>query len=56
MKLYHCFNSRSLRPLWCLEEMGLEYELEVMPFPPRSEREGYLDINPLGTVPTLIDG
>jgi glutathione S-transferase len=36
--------------------MGLEYELEVMPFPPRSEREGYLDINPLGTVPTLIDG
>ena len=36
--------------------MGLEYELEVMPFPPRSEREGYLDINPLGTVPTFIDG
>ncbi|MEC8472831.1 MAG: glutathione S-transferase family protein [Pseudomonadota bacterium] len=56
MKLYHCFNSRSLRPLWCLEEMGLEYELEVMPFPPRSEREGYLDINSLGTVPTFIDG
>ena len=56
MKLFHCFNSRSLRPLWCLEEMGLEYELEVMPFPPRYEREGYLDINPLGTVPTLIDG
>ena len=28
--------------------MGLEYELEVMPFPPRSEREGYLDINSLG--------
>ena len=36
--------------------MGLEYELEVMPFPPRSEREGYLDINSLGTVPTFIDG
>ena len=56
MKLYHCHNSRSLRPLWCLEEMGLEYELVVMPFPPRSEFEGYLEINPLGTVPTLLDG
>ncbi|HBW83308.1 MAG: glutathione S-transferase [Gammaproteobacteria bacterium] len=56
MKLFHCFNSRSLRPLWCLEEMGLHYDLEVMPFPPRFEREGYLDINPLGTVPTFTDG
>ncbi len=56
MKLYNCHNSRSLRPLWCLEEMGLEYELINMRFPPRTEHEGYLDINPLGTVPTFIDG
>jgi glutathione S-transferase len=27
-----------------------------MPFPPRFLREGYLDINPLGTVPTMVDG
>lgn len=56
MKLYHCTGSRSLRPLWTLEEMALDYELEVMPFPPRMRREGYLDINPLGTVPTFVDG
>jgi len=56
MKLFHCYNSRSLRPLWCLEEVGLDYELEIMPFPPRFEREGYLDINPLGTVPAFTDG
>ena len=56
MKLFHCYNSRSLRPLWCLEEMDLDYELEIMPFPPRFEREGYLDINPLGTVPAFTDG
>src|ERR1051325_5381217 len=26
MKLYHCKNARSLRPLWALEELGLDYE------------------------------
>jgi glutathione S-transferase len=56
VKLFHCAGARSLRPLWTLEEMGLPYELETMRFPPRLFREGYLDINPLGTVPTLTDG
>jgi glutathione S-transferase len=56
MKLYHCPNSRSLRPLWAMEEMGLDYELITMEFPPRATFEGYLDINSLGTVPTFIDG
>jgi glutathione S-transferase len=45
-----------MRPLWTLEEMGLDYELVVMEFPPRISHEGYLDINPLGTVPTMVDG
>lgn len=56
MKLYHCKNARSLRPLWALEEMGLEYELINMEFPPRQTYDGYLSINPLGTVPAFIDG
>ncbi|MFT5483691.1 MAG: glutathione S-transferase [Halieaceae bacterium] len=56
MKLWHCKDARSLRPLWALEEMGLEYELETMPFPPRFFVEGYTDINVLGTIPYLIDG
>jgi glutathione S-transferase len=56
MKLYHCLDARSLRPLWALEEMGLEYELINMPFPPRFSYKGYLDINPLGTVPAFVDG
>ncbi|MBZ6379484.1 glutathione S-transferase [Pacificimonas flava] len=55
MKLYHCQGARSFRPLWTLEELGIDYDLEVMPFPPRFKQEGYLDINPLGTVPTLVD-
>ncbi|MEC8346721.1 MAG: glutathione S-transferase N-terminal domain-containing protein, partial [Pseudomonadota bacterium] len=56
IKLYHCSDARSLRPLWALEEMGLEYELINMEFPPRATYPGYLDLNPLGTVPTLTDG
>jgi glutathione S-transferase len=56
LKLYHCKGARSLRPLWTLEEMGIPYELETMRFPPRAFREDYLDINPLGTVPTFTDG
>ena len=56
IKLYHCQGARSVRPLWTLEEMGIPYELETMRFPPRAFRDGYLAINPLGTVPTLTDG
>jgi glutathione S-transferase len=56
MKLYHCKNARSLRPLWALEELGLDYELINMPFPPRALYPGYTQINPLGTVPAFVDG
>jgi glutathione S-transferase len=54
--LYHCHAARSFRPLWMLEEMGLAYELEMLPFPPRVFAKDYLAINPLGTIPYLIDG
>ena len=56
MKLHHCRDARSLRPLWALEELELDYELINMPFPPRVGYPGYLDINPLGTVPAFVDG
>lgn len=39
-----------------LEELGLPYELKMLPFPPRALAKSYLEINPLGTVPTLFDG
>ena len=56
IKLYHCTRARSMRPLWTLEEMGLAYDLQVMPFPPRYLHKEYLAVNPLGTVPALVDG
>ena len=53
--LYHCASARSFRPLWTLEELGLPYELKMLPFPPRVHAQDYLAINPLGTIPTLFD-
>ena len=55
-KIFGTENSRAVRPIWTAEEMGLDYELEMMPFPPRVFFKQYLDINMLGTVPYLIDG
>ena len=54
--LYHCMSARSFRPLWMLEELGLPYELRMLPFPPRVLARSYLEVNPLGTVPLMIDG
>ena len=54
--IYGTENSRAVRPIWTAEEMGLEYELIMMPFPPRIFMKEYLDINILGTVPYMIDG
>ena len=54
--LWHCKDARSFRALWALEELGLPYELKVLPFPPRALQKSYLGENPLGTVPLLVDG
>lgn len=56
MKLYHCHNARSLRCVWALEEMGLDYELVTLQFPPRVFNKEYKAVNSLGTVPCLLDG
>ncbi len=56
IELWHCKDSRSLRALWTLEELGLEYGLHLLEFPPRVSDPGFLDHNPLGTVPFLRDG
>ncbi len=54
--LYHCVSARSLRPLWLLEELGLPCTLQMLPFPPRAFAKAFLQQNPLGTVPLLVDG
>jgi glutathione S-transferase len=54
--LFHAHNTRSFRPLWAMEALGLDYELRMLPFPPRAKARDYLAVNPLGTVPAFIDG
>jgi glutathione S-transferase len=54
--LYHCMNARSFRVLWALEELRLPYELKILPFPPRVHARDYLQTNPLGTIPLMLDG
>ncbi len=54
--LYHCVSARSFRPLWMLEELQLPYSLHMLPFPPRMKARSFLELNPLGTVPLLVQG
>lgn len=56
IELWHCPDARSFRALWALEELGLPYELHLLPFPPRVRAPEYLEINPLGTIPAMRDG
>lgn len=54
--LYTCARSRGLRATWAAEEAGVDIDLKILPFPPRYLAPEYMGINPLGTVPMLVDG
>jgi glutathione S-transferase len=56
LTLYHCVSARSFRVLWMLEELRLPYDLRMLAFPPRAHDKSFLELNPRGTVPLLIDG
>jgi glutathione S-transferase len=58
MKLYTSARSRGLRCTWTVTELGVEdqVELHMLPFPPRAFAKHYFAVNPLGTIPALVDG
>jgi glutathione S-transferase len=57
MKVYFAPDSRAVRTVWLLEEIGLPYELERFTLGQKEMRgPEYKKINPNGRVPTLIDG
>mgnify|MGYP002266069015 CR=1 FL=1 len=57
MKVYFAPNSRAVRTVWLLEEIGLPYELVRFTLGQKEMRNPeYTKLNPNGRVPTLVDG
>ena len=57
IKLFHVDGARSMRSLWLLNELGLDFELVTMEFTMAALRTPeYLAVSPLGRVPCLQDG
>jgi len=55
--LHHCPQSRSMRTLWLLNELDLEFRVVVHPFDKSLRRPEYLSLSPAGRVPALeIEG
>ncbi len=56
--VHHLENSRSLRVLWMLEELGLDYELRRYPRDPKTllAPPELRNVHPLGKSPVLQDG
>lgn len=57
IRLHHCHQTRSMRTLWLLHELGVPFEVAVHPFDRSLRAPDYLALNPAGRVPALeIDG
>ena len=56
IKLYGIPRSRTMRPLWMLEELGVPYENVRVSFVNETRTPTYLKINPNGHIPTLQHG
>lgn len=57
IRLHHCPQTRSMRSLWLLYELGVDFELQDYPFDKTLREEPYRSLNPTGRVPTLeFDG
>ncbi|MEO0402566.1 MAG: glutathione S-transferase family protein [Pseudomonadota bacterium] len=55
--LHHCPQSRSMRTLWLLRELGVEFRVVEHPFDKSLRRPEFLKLSPAGRVPALeIDG
>jgi glutathione S-transferase len=55
MKLYGIPASRAFRSIWAAEEVGVDYELVPTHFLGDSKKPDYLQINPNGRIPALVD-
>jgi glutathione S-transferase len=57
IRLHHVPQSRSMRTLWLLHELAVEFEVVEWPFDKTLRSPEYLALNPAGRVPALeMDG
>jgi glutathione S-transferase len=57
LTLYHAVPSRAATARWMLEELGEPYALKLLDLKAGDQRKPeYLALNPMGKVPTLVDG
>jgi len=53
IRLHHCHQTRSMRSLWLLHELEVEFELKTWPFDKSLRSHDFLSLNPVGRVPAL---
>lgn len=57
IRLHHCPQTRSMRSLWLIHELGVDAEVVVYPFDKTLRSPEFLSLSPAGRVPALeIDG
>lgn len=57
LKLFHTPGTRSVRPRWLLEEMGVAYDLKTLEYDGAYfASDEFRKINPMGKIPALYDG
>ena len=54
--LYGMPQSRALRSIWAIEEVGIDYDHVPTHFATDTKKPDYLAINPNGRIPALVDG
>ena len=58
MKVYWAPQTRSTRAIWMLEEVGIDYDMELVDIrsPDRKDSGEFLAASPMGKVPAISDG
>jgi len=57
IKIYHAQGTRSVRPVWLCLELGLDFEVETIPFTPEFlASPKWRAISPAGKLPLMADG
>ena len=53
IRLHHCPQTRSMRSLWLLKELGIAFDVKTYPFDKSLRQPAFLALSPAGRVPAL---